>query len=342
MNFKLKTLKEKISDIKQIWQDYKAAESAYSKTKPEIFEDREFLPAALEIQETPASPVGRITMISLCLFVVIAVLWAVFGKVDIIAVGEGRIIPNGHVKLIQPFETGVVAAIHVQNGQKVKKGDLLVELDITQTDADRLRLEKQLPIAREKFKITQKLYKQGASSKFDLLTHEKDLIQMEQDLKKAQQRVLLQNLSSPIDGIVQELQIHTIGGIVTPAQELMKVVPQNVSLEAEIMLANKDIGFVEEGQDVKIKLEAFPFTKYGMIDGTVLHVSNDAIQDEDLGPVFSARISMDKSTIQIEKRLVQLSPGMSLSGEIKTGYRRIIEYFLSPILKYKAEVIRER
>ena len=342
MNFNLQNLKEKFSDIKQTWEDYKAAESAYNKTKPELFEDREFLPAALEIQETPPSPVGRITMISLCLFVVIAVLWAIFGKVDIVVVGQGRIIPSGYVKLIQPFETGVISAIHVQNGQKVKKGDLLVELDITQTDADRLSLEKQLPLTREKFKITQKLYEEGTTSKFDLLTQQKDLIQMEQELKKAQQRVLLQNLTSPIDGIVQELKIHTIAGIVTPAQELMKIVPQKASLEAEIMLENKDIGFLEEGQGVKIKLEAFPFTKYGMIDGKVLHLSNDAIQNEDLGPVFSARISMDESTIQVEKRLVQLTPGMSLSGEIKTGNRRIIEYFLSPILKYKAEVIRER
>jgi len=331
-----------IKEFFQTWKDYKAQEKVFKNTKPDTLADREFLPAALEIQETPPSPIGRTTIYILCTFLMLAVLWATIGKVDIVSVGQGSIIPSGRTKVIQPFETGVVSAIHIKSGQTVKAGDLLVEMDITQNDADRIKLEKQLEILREKLKTTEELYNEGASSKFELLSQQEALIEVEQELEKAQSRVGFQKLTAPINGTIQELSIHTIGGVVTPAQELMKIVPRGANLEAEIKLQNKDIGFVEVGQHVAIKLDAFPFTKYGMIDGEVTHVSHDAIQDEDLGLVFAVKVAMQQDTLKVEKKLIKLTPGMSLSGEIKTGDRRIIEYFLSPIKKYKAEIIRER
>lgn len=339
-------MRKTLNNIKEIlstWRDYAQAEKAFKKSNSTSdTKDHDFLPAALEIQETPPSPMSRVTLWILCLFVVIAITWSIIGKVDIVAVGQGKIIPSGHVKVIQPLETGIVKAIHVSNGERVKKGDVLLELDITQTDADRIRLEKTIPIAREKLKITESLYKKGVTSKFDLLTQQESLIEMEQELAKATSRVTFQKLIAPVSGIVQQLQIHTIGGVVTPAQELMKIVPVGANLEAEILLENKDIGFVEEGQDVHLKLEAFPFTKYGMIDGEVVNVSHDAIQDEELGLVFAAKVAMKQSKISAHDKMINLSPGMSLSGEIKTGDRRIIEYFLSPIMQYKSEAIRER
>ena len=133
-----------------------------------------------------------------------------------------------------------------------------------------------------------------------------------------------------------------MGRIVTPAQELMQIVPEDSKLEVEAFVLNKDIGFVEEGQEVEIKIDAFDFTKYGMIGGKIVDLSNDAITDEQLGLVYHCRIKINKTDIQVKDKWVNLSPGMSVMVEIKTGKRKLIEYFLSPILRYKQESIRER
>jgi hemolysin D len=130
--------------------------------------------------------------------------------------------------------------------------------------------------------------------------------------------------------------------VVTPAQELMKVVPHEDALEAEVMIPNRDIGFVHEGQPVRVKFEAYPFTRYGVIDGTVKKLSLDAIQDEKLGLLYVARIALNKTTLQVEDKEIPLTSGLSLTAEIKTGKRRIIDYFLSPLEEYSSESIRER
>ena len=461
-------LKVKFLNYRELWADFKLEEAKLNKFKPQENDDREFLPAALEIQDTPASPLGRFLIWFLCGFLTLAILWASFGKVDIVAVGEGKITPSGNIKVVQPFETGVIKEILVKDGQRVEAGDVLIRMDITETGAEKARLEHDLilaradmirlnalvnnepalfpdmfseelimmqfdrletqrseqrakvsslrksveqkqaevrsveseinrlastlPLIREREKIITDLVKKGIEAKINALSIKEERIgqenelqtfkerlqevaaslssaeeqllasesefkrlmlteltetkqranALEKELSKASNKYELQTLKSPISGTVQELMIHTVGGVVTPAQELLKVVPELATLEANIFLQNKDIGFVEEGQHVAIKLEAFPFTKYGMIDGTVTHVSHDAIQDEEKGLIFKAKVQMDQDHIMVRGKQVNLTSGMSLSGEIKTGQRRIIEYFLSPILKYQAEVIRER
>ena len=152
----------------------------------------------------------------------------------------------------------------------------------------------------------------------------------------------LQQLKSPVDGKVQQLSIYTIGGVVTPAQSLMVVVPDNQELRAEVFLHNKDIGFVEEGQLAEVKIDTFQFTKYGLIDGEIINISSDAIEDERLGLVYAAQVSLTQSVMHVGERVVNLSPGMSITAEIKTGQRRLIEYFLSPLMEYQSESIRER
>jgi hemolysin D len=149
-------------------------------------------------------------------------------------------------------------------------------------------------------------------------------------------------LSSPVDGVVQQLMIHTVGGVVTPAQKLMVVVPQESALEVEAVLQNKDIGFVEPGQDAAVKLETFPFTKYGTIPASVTHVATDAFADEKLGLVYTMRVAMLRSEVRVEDKQVALSPGMAVTVEVKTGKRRVIEYFLSPLLQHAAESFVER
>jgi len=164
--------------------------------------------------------------------------------------------------------------------------------------------------------------------------------------------------------VVQQLAVHTVGGVVTPAQPLLVLVPQDSHLEIEAMVSNRDVGFVEPGQEAEIKVATFNFTRYGLLHGNVLSVSPDAVgrddpqgqtkdkspqgtQDtkpasDDQGPVYAARISLERTQMQIEDKPVNLSPGMSVTAEIRTGERRIISYLLSPLRKYRQDSLRER
>jgi hemolysin D len=184
-----------------------------------------------------------------------------------------------------------------------------------------------------------------------------------QDVIKAEQRTKLQALAAPVDGVVQQLSVHTIGGVVTPAEPLLVIVPLDSHLEIEAMVSNRDIGFVHEGQSAEIKVDTFSFTRYGLLHGEVINVSQDAItrdkpQEKNGDKVqgsevsssepkgqelsYAARVSLDRTQMQVEDRLVNLSPGMAVTVEIKTGSRRIISYLLSPVIKYKQEMLRER
>ena len=184
-----------------------------------------------------------------------------------------------------------------------------------------------------------------------------------QDLIKAERKTGLQQLASPVDGVVQQLAVHTVGGVVTPAQALLVIVPSDSRLEIEAMVSNRDIGFVRTGQQAEIKIDTFNFTRYGLLRGEVIGVSQDAIirdqpQDrngdrragtqngssEPKGQElnYSARISLDRTRMQIDDRMVDLSPGMAVTVEIKTGSRTILSYLLSPLLRYQQDVLRER
>lgn len=427
----------------------------------------------LEVQDAPPSPIGRAITWTIVAVFTVAILWATFGHLDVVAVAQGKIIPSGYSKVIQPviqqFESGIVRAIHVQDGQVVKKGDVLIELDPTQNRADQeramnehraakveaarlraliagkamfeappegnpsyvllqqqllrdqlteyqarmdaaqhlidqrkaaldgtkeniRRLEATVPMETERAEAYRKLLDNQFVSRMDFLQFEeqridkaqelagqkKKVIQdqaalaeaeknyralisefqqskqtelstteikaasLAQDVVKAGQRTDLLKLVSPIDGVVQQLAIHTLGGVVTPAQQLMIVVPQDHPIEVEAQVENKDVGFVKEGQPVEIKVETFPFTLYGTIRGQVLSVSDDAVPIEKVGLVYTSRVSMERSTIQVEGKQVNLSPGMAVTVEIKTGQRRVMEYFLSPLLKGLKESVRER
>jgi len=440
-------------------------------------EEAQFLPAALSLQEAPVSPAPRAAMWLIVAFALIAVLWAVFGKMDIVAVAQGKIVTVDGTKTIQPIGTATVRAIHVAEGQAVHAGEVLVELDATTETADRerltgeldlallqaararallegvdqggqprldvpeerreggadlldqarvllegqyreyatklarldaeaatreaelrvtrevvARLERTAPIAARRARDLKKLSDRGDAGVHDWLEREQAAIEqagdlaaqrgqvqrleaalteaakqraafvaesrrvaleslreatgqittLRQELVKAEQRGSLTRLTAPVDGTVQQLGIHTVGGVVTPAQPLMLVVPRDHPLEVEAFLENKDIGFVVAGQEAEAKLETFPYTKYGTIHGRVAHVSHDAIADEKRGLVYSARVALVEPDIEVDGRVVNLAPGMAVTVEIKTGRRRVIEYFLTPLMQYARESLRER
>lgn len=366
----------------------------------------EFLPAVLEIQDSPPSPVGRTIIFMTIAVFTVALLWSVFGHIDIVAVAQGKIIPSDYSKVIQPLESGVIKKIRVRDGQHVKKDDVLIELDATTTGADRERYSNEhlstltevtrlqaliadqdsftppkgakanfVEIQRNRLRdqlaefrslqsqaaAYKSLYDKQLVSKIQYLEAERVRAQkaqehaaeyaeaktrahsLSQELAKAENRASQQTLTAPIDGIVQQLAVHTVGGVVTAAQQLMVIAPREGLLEVEAWVDNKDIGFVNPEQEAEIKVEAFPFTRYGTIEGKILTLSKDAVPIEKVGHVYAARVSMSRSSIRVENdKVVNLSPGMNVSVEIKTGRRRLIEYFLSPLLQASRESIRER
>ena len=384
------------------WQEQKRREPVTVPQGREL----EFLPAVLEIQDSPPSPAGRAIIFIIIGVFSAALLWSVFGHIDIVAVAQGKIIPSDYSKVIQPLESGIIKKIHVRDGQHVKKNDVLIELDTTTTGADRERfsneyLAAQTEIARLRALLTDQnnfqppkgtnpvfvniqrdrlrdqlaefralqhqaeayksLYDKQLVSKMQYLEAERARAQkaqehaaalaeaetrahsLAQELAKAENRTSQQTLTTPIDGVVQQLAVHTVGGVVTPAQQLMVIAPREGLLEVEAWVDNKDIGFVNPEQQAEIKVEAFPFTRYGTIEGKILTLSKDAVPVEKVGLVYAARVSMNRSTIRVENdKEVYLSPGMNVSVEIKTGRRRLIEYFLSPLLQASRESIRER
>ncbi|MCO4089659.1 MAG: HlyD family type I secretion periplasmic adaptor subunit [Limnohabitans sp.] len=436
--------------------------------------EAQFLPAALSLQETPVSPAPRVAMWMLIGFAVLALLWAIFGKIEVVATAQGKVVPNDRTKTIQPFETATVKAIHVTDGQQVRAGDVLIELDATMAQADLERLqsilggvrlqvargqamlaaldtgqplklirpngvdeakfaeaqrllagqmaefsakqsrieaetakreaelrstqelvnkfEQTVPIARQRAQDFKNLVNQDFVSKHGYLEREQVRIEqeadlanlrsrlkeieaalrdtrslraammaetrrinldsiteghqnvaaLEQELLKAGLRGKLMRLTSPVDGTVQQLAVHTVGGVLTPAQPLMIIVPRDNPLEVEAFLENKDIGFVKPNLDAEVKIETFQYTKYGTIHAKVTSVSHDAINDEKRGLIYSTRVKMEKSSINVDGTPVSLSPGMAVSVEIKTGKRRVIEYFLTPLMQHARESLRER
>lgn len=184
----------------------------------------------------------------------------------------------------------------------------------------------------------------------------------DQDAERAIAHSDLLRLTAPVDGTVQQLTVHTVGGVVQAAQPIMVIVPRQDQVEIEAYIENKDIGFIHEGQEAKVKVETFDYTKYGAIKGKVLHVSRDAIdpngtaaldalqnkdkqkkdQDKPKGAVYSVKVLLDQNRMNIDGREMPLTPGMSASIEVKTGSRRIIEYFLSPLIQHTRESLNER
>ena len=171
---------------------------------------------------------------------------------------------------------------------------------------------------------------------------ERRRIAAEQELIKARGRLRAHTITAPVAGVVQQLSVHNTGAIVRPAEALMVIVPRDAAVEVEAALENKDIGFVEPGLPVEIKVDTFPFTRHGTVEGEVTGLSHDAVTDPDKGLVYTMRVKMQRPEILVQGRRVPLTPGMTVTVECRTGTRRLIEFFLDPLLRYRDESVRER
>ncbi len=228
------------------------------------------------------------------------------------------------------------------------------KMDLMEQERERLEVERLLTQRRADIDVLKAEYGSLTEQResylakirreyFDKLSETEGAIAvMSQKLIQAREKRRLHNLRAPVNGVVQQLAIHTKGGVVQPAQQLMVIVPDNQGLEAEVMVLNKDVGFVRGGQSVEIKVDAFPYTRYGTIAGEVVYVSRDSVQDEQMGLVFPARLKLEQSAIAVEQNMVPLQAGMTITAEIRTGDRRVIDYLLSPLQQYQSEAMRER
>lgn len=188
-----------------------------------------------------------------------------------------------------------------------------------------------------------KLEAEFAAETLDAWTEAEAAVRLRrEELTKAKERSRLTTLIAPEAGTVAQLAVHTEGAVVRPADALLVIVPETAGLAVEAMVLNKDAGFVREGQAVEVKLEAYPFTRYGVVTGRLLTVSRDAVDDERLGLVYPAIVSLDSESLSVNGIQQRLEPGLAATAEIKTGDRRIIDFLLSPLARRVREGGRER
>jgi len=224
--------------------------------------------------------------------------------------------------------------LELQRQRRTEAGERDVALtQISRGLSEARKLEQQIRETREQAR------KQALS---DLAKAEAEAILRREEVTKASQKNRFERLRAPTDGTVQQQEVHTIGGVVEAAKPLMVIVPSQGSLEVEARILNKDVGFVHVGQEAAVKLEAFPFTRYGTVPGRVKSISRDAVQDKDLGLVYIATILLDRTSIDVDGRPVALSPGLAVTADIRTGTRRIISYLLSPLQTSIAQAGREK
>ncbi|EEG84385.1 type I secretion membrane fusion protein, HlyD family [Proteus penneri ATCC 35198] len=212
------------------------------------------------------------------------------------------------------------------------------ELRIYKTQLE--QIESEILLAKEEYQLVTQLFKNEILDKIRQTTDSVKLLALE--LEKNEQRQQASVITAPVSGKVQQLKVHTEGGVVTTAETLMIIVPENDTLEVTALIQNKDIGFIDVGQDVIIKVEAFPYTRYGYLVGKVKNINLDAIENQQLGLVFNVIISIEENNLSIGNKNIPLSSGMAVNAEIKTGMRSVISYLLSPLEESVKESLRER
>lgn len=435
--------------------------------------ETDFLPAALEVTETPPPPAGRAVMWLIILAATGAIAWAFLSEVEMVAVAEGRIIPTARLQAVEAAEAGIVGAILVTEGQRVARGQPLVRLDATLSDADEAaaradlsaallqrsrtvallahaaggearfhpppgaapdaaaaegqavtariaehlsrraglaqrragaeaaqavaeaelaKLEQLLPLIEAQHAAQAELAAKGLSPALRVLQLQERVVAARQDkavqrarvremmaqaamldremaqtdaefiaraaaeqaeaeaviatrselVKKAEQRTTLQVLTAPTDGVINEISVTSTGEVLEVGARVATLVPADSALVVEALVLNKDAGHVRQGMEVAVKIESFPFTRHGVLHGMVEHLSADAVLDQARGLVFPARIRLTAGGVTDRGEHLHLSPGLTVTAEIVTGYRTVADYVLSPIARATNEAGRER
>lgn len=443
----------------------------------------DFSPEALQISERPPAPLPRYVLRALLALLAAFTAWACIGRLDVIAVAQGKIVPQSYLQIVQPADSGILRELLVAEGSRVRVGQVLARFDASIAEADirqvrnelqlralqlrridaelsgthmqrraddspqqyaqvesqhrarrqahldaidaergiiaraeqdlrsalevETKLSRTLPIFRQQERAFDQLTRDGFAGRLMLLDKQRDRIEKEQDLaaqqfaiaslraqvSQGQKRIAqmqsnyrqgLQNerveadaqrhrlqqewdkhshrhalleLRAPQDGTVKDLATRTIGSVVSAGTVLMTVVPANEPLQAEVWVANQDAGFVLPGQPVKLKLAAYPFQRFGLIEGELVHLSPDASElpqaanlERRRGELehvlpstgYRALVALKSDAIEADGRRHGMAPGMQVTAEIHLGTRTVAEYLFSPLRKVVHEAARER
>jgi hemolysin D len=442
----------------------------------------DFAPAMVRVQDKPASPLPRLVLHATLALFAILMVWAAFGRLDIIAVAQGKLVPQSYLQIVQPADGGIVKELLVKEGDSVTAGQVLARMDTSVSDADsntlandlhlkslqlrrvdaelagapllrmqsdpadlfasvdaqyrqrrqvyldslaeqralmtkaredlssaqavKLSLEQTLPVLIAQDDGWEQLAKEGFAGKLMAMDKKRARLEKEGELQaqthnvaslqaaiaQAQQRTAqitsnyrsqllnervqgegeyrkltqdsakqehrqgLLELRAPQDGLVKDISTHTLGSVVQPGTVLMTLVPANGVLVAEVWVLNLDAGSVAPKQPVKVKLAAYPFQQYGMVDGLIQHLSPDSSEqtvtsktdkshgaDEAAAPLsYRALVALNTPYLLRDGTKHRLSPGMQVTAEINLGSRTVLEYLLSPVQKTVHEAGREK
>lgn len=335
---------------------------------PKEDDSHEFKPVLAEIEDAPLNPMGNTMFWIIIIFMLIAVLWMYFGKVDIVVTARGLIIPTGEEKVVQSLDKGVVTTIAVKEGEYVNKDQIVAivspaehepGLELNNLREEEAKVSEQLASDRSKYSIALE-NKNRLESVKDIIPQYryddsvKEVTELSHNIsalsaslaeirnKRLQLEKQKQLLKSPIDGYVNTIFVHTIGGVVSPAEKIMTIVPKDAKMQIKAKVMNQDVGFIEPNMPVSIKVDTYNFQKYGILDGVVTIVSPNSVKDERMGDIYEVYIDPKNTTLVVEGKEQTIKYGMTTTNEIKIGKRRIIEFFIYPLIKYMDESIKVR
>lgn len=420
----------------------------------------EFKPLLVELEDRPQNPLGKSILYIVLFIIVFSVAWLIFAKVDIVVSANGKVVPDGEIKILKPLESGVIHKILVKEGDKIKANEPLILVDPSVSKVN-LQSKKENLISLEdsvkrlnalctqsklednistieynlyknqlnsfmqsvevyEFKIkqtknliqanneelkrleneykfnndkTQRLYKvrdiiaykdyenllktnndlkhqilinknkdlelnnklkelvkelasfkaEFVAKNYDeLLKIKNEIALLKAEINAIEVQSLRQVIVSPVDGYVGKLYVHTEGSSVLSNEELISIIPIDKPLIIKANVLNQDIGYLKKEQKVAIKISTFNFQKYGKLDGILTHIANDAIKDEKLGEIFEIKVKPLKNYLLVDGEIKEIEPGMQVVAEVKVGYRRVIEFFIYPIIKYLDEGLSVR
>ena len=334
----------------------------------ETDDSHEFKPLLAEIEDAPMNPIGPTIFWLVVSFIVIAFCWLYFAKVDVVVTARGLVIPDGEEKFVQALDKGVVREINVKEGDYVKQGQIVAVvtpadyepgLELKNLEYEEKGLREQLSGERTRLAIAMDT-KNRLLSVQDLIPAsriedtQKEITELTHDIgrlnaqleevqnKRKQIEGQKQELASPIDGYIGQLFIHSIGGVVAPTDKIVSVVPENTELIVKADVLNQDSGFVSAGMPVIVKLDTYNFQKYGVLNGEVTIVSPNSVEKEHIGRVYEIYVKPENKTLMVEGKEEHLKIGMTTTNEIKIGKRRVIEFFIYPLIKYLDESIKVR
>jgi membrane fusion protein, adhesin transport system len=377
-------------------------------------------------------PIARWTVLLMCSALVSAIAWAHNASLEVITVGVGKIVPTSREQVIQSLEAGIVAEIHVREGDMVDKDQVLLRIDDTRAGAsfnegNAKALSLMAQVARHKAEIlgtapvfnaqvkkqpslvatemalytakrraveesvtairqsialieqelamTEPLAAKGMTSEVDVLRLRRqaseasaqvadrwnkykadanaDLSKAEAELAQVSSAVTAREdalrrtvVKAPMRGVVKNVRVTTLGGVVQPGQDIMSIVPAEDTLLVETKVRPSDVAFVRPGLAATVKLSAYDYSLYGGLKGHVHLISPDTIEEQSRQggpqePYYRVLVKTDTATLEHKGEKLPIIPGMVATAEILTGHRTVLQYLMRPVLRGQ-EALRER